>query len=166
MKFGKRDKSIVDALFLLALFAVFLICALFVVLFGAKIYKNTVEASEDNFTKRTSYTYITEKIRQHDNSHGVVIEDTENGSVIRLTQEIDDRLYYTFLYCDDNYLKEYTSSNETFDKSYGSEIIEVKSLTSEKVNDSLYLFTIVDLKDSPLPFYVSLASNQGGDANE
>lgn len=166
MKFGKRDKSIVDALFLLALFGVFLICALFIVLFGAKIYKNTVASSAESFTMRTGYTYITEKIRQHDNEHGIVIEDTDNGSVIKLAQSVDDKLYYTFLYCDENYLKEYTSSNETFDKALGSKIMEIQSLESIKVSDSLYFFRLTDMDNNPIEFLVTYMSKVGGDANE
>lgn len=166
MKFGKRDKSIVDALFLLALFGVFLICALFIVLFGAKIYKNTVAASAESFTMRTGYTYITEKIRQHDNENGVVIEDTDNGSVIRLGETVDDKVYYTFLYCDEGYLKEYTGSNDTFDKALGAKIMEIKSLESIKVSDSLYFFRLTDVDDNPIEFLVTYMSKAGGEANE
>ena len=63
MKSTRRDKSIVDMLFLLALFGVFLISALFIVLFGANIYKKTVNDMDANFSARTSVSYITEKIR-------------------------------------------------------------------------------------------------------
>ena len=58
MKFGKRDKSIIDALFILALFAVFLICALFIVLFGAKIYKSTVKSSEVSFENKIGRAHV------------------------------------------------------------------------------------------------------------
>lgn len=166
MKFGKRDKSIVDALFLLALFGVFLICALFIVLFGAKIYKNTVKSSEDSFIERTCYTYITEKIRQNDNSKGVIIEDDAGGSVITLSKTVNDSNYVTYLYCDEGFLKEYTTSSANpLNKSAGTKIIELNELDAEKCSDNLYKFRL-NGKDVSTSFFVSITSDLGGADNE
>lgn len=163
MNFGKRDKSIVDALFLLALFGVFLICALFIVLFGAKIYKNTVKSSEDSFIERTCYTYITEKIRQNDNSNGVLIDNSSDGTVLVLTKTISDKDYVTYLYCDEGYLKEYTTSaDNSLRKSAGTNIIELDSMYAEKCNNNLYYFTLSGA-DISTSFYVSITSDIGGD---
>ena len=52
MNFAKRNKSVVDFLFILALFGAFAITALFVVLFGARIYKTTVSNMNTNYEKR------------------------------------------------------------------------------------------------------------------
>lgn len=169
MKFGKRNKSIVDALFLLAVFGIFLICALFIVLFGAKIYKNTVKSSNDSFFERTCYTYITEKIRQNDNEAGVVIEDYNGSSVVKLTKSYDGKDYVTYLFMDDGYLKEYTSAAGTaFNPSAGSEIIELSSLEAKKCNDNLYKFFLSDEEGNKSSFFVSITSNvtSGGDEDE
>lgn len=166
MKFGKRDKSIVDALFLLALFGVFLICALFIVLFGAKIYKNTVKSSEDSFIERTCYTYITEKVRQNDNAKGISIEDGDNGSIVKLTKTVNDSDYITYLYCDGEYLKEYTTSaGNPLSASSGTNIIELNELVAEKCNDNLYEFSLKGA-DVSTNFFVSVTSDLGGADNE
>lgn len=165
MNLRRRDKSIVDTLFLLALFGVFLICALFIVLFGAKIYKNTVKSSEDSFINRTCYTYITEKVRQNDNSKGICIDSSDSGTVIKLTRTVSDKEYNTYLYCDDGYLKEYTtSSDNSLNKSAGSSIIELNSIDAHKCNDNLYYFTLTGA-DFSTSFYVSITSDIGGDDN-
>lgn len=162
MKFGKRDKSIVDALFLLVLFGVFLICALFIVLFGAKIYKNTVKSSEDSFFKRTCYTYVTEKIRQNDNSNGILIDDT-----VTLTRTVDGNDYVTYLFVDDGYLKEYTTSaGNSYNAAAATKIIEMSSMDVEKCNDNLYKFTMRDIDGKETTFYTSITSNVGGGVNE
>ena len=75
MNFAKRNKSIVDFLFILALFGAFAITALFVVLFGARVYKTTVSNMNTNFEKRTAMSYVTEKIRSHDYTGGVEVTD-------------------------------------------------------------------------------------------
>lgn len=166
MKFGKRDKSIVDALFLLALFGVFLICALFVVLFGAKIYKNTVQGSESSFKERTCYTYITEKIRQNDNTNGIIIGTEDGKTVVTLTKTANDNDYVTYLYCDEGQLKEYTTSaGNAFNKSAGTRILDLDSLSAEKCNDNLYRFTLAG-DDISTSFYVSVTSDIGGGLDE
>lgn len=166
MKFGKRDKSIVDALFLLALFGVFLICALFIVLFGAKIYKNTVKGSEESFIERTCYTYITEKIRQNDNSKGVEIIPSDTGAIIKLTKTVSDKDYSTYLYCDEGFLKEYTTySDNDLNKKAGIKIIELTDMEAAKCNDNLYSFTLTADSQST-SFYVSVTSSIGGASDE
>ena len=59
MNFAKRNKSIVDFLFILALFGAFAITALFVMLFGARIYESTVANMNTNYEKRTGRKYVT-----------------------------------------------------------------------------------------------------------
>ena len=166
MNSKRRDKSIVDSLFLLALFGVFLICALFIVLFGAKIYKNTVKSSDDRFITRTSYTYITEKIRQNDNSKGIKIDTTGSNSVIILTRTENGKDYETFLYCDEGYLKEYTSAaGNTFNKASGTKIIALDSMYAEQCGTNLYSFTLTG-SDISTDFHVSISSNIGGGIDE
>jgi len=163
MKFGKRDKSIVDALFLLALFGVFLICALFIVLFGAKIYKNTVKSSEDSFFSRTCTTYITEKIRQNDNSKGIIISENNGQAVIELTKTVNDKDYVTYIFVDDGYLKEYTTSaGNDYNADTATRIIELKSMDVIKCSDSLYDFYMVNKDGVESSFYVSVSSDVSG----
>lgn len=166
MKFGKRDKSIIDALFILALFAVFLICALFIVLFGAKIYKSTVKSSEVSFENRTCYTYIIEKIRQNDNLNGILISDDSDGSVITLTRNVNGKDYATYLYCDEGYLKEYTTlSDNELNKSAGTKITPLESMSAIECTPNLYKFTLKG-ENVDTSFHVSLTSYTGGDVNE
>ena len=107
MNFAKRNKSVVDFLFILALFGAFAITALFVVLFGARIYKSTVSNMDTNYEKRTAMSYITEKMRSHDYTGGAEVSD--ENSVLKLYQNIDDRSYVTYLFLKDGYLKEFTA---------------------------------------------------------
>lgn len=166
MKFGKRDKSIIDALFILALFAVFLICALFIVLFGAKIYKSTVNSSEVSFENRTCYTYITEKIRQNDNANGVTISDDADGSIITLTRSVNGKDYATYLYCDEGYLKEYTTlSDNELNKLAGTKITPLDNMNAVECTPNLYKFTLKS-DNVDTSFHVSVTSYTGGDVNE
>lgn len=167
MKFGKRDKSIVDSLFLLVLLGVFLICALFIVLFGAKIYKNTVKSSEDSFFERTCCTYITEKIRQNDNSNGVSLLEEKGNDVLKLTKDINSNSFSTYLYCDDGYIKEYTRASDLpFDPSYGTNVIGASSFVVTKHSEHLLEFIVSNEEGVSTDFFVSIKSDIGGIGDE
>ena len=173
MNFAKRNKSIVDFLFILALFGAFAITALFVVLFGARVYKTTVSNMNTNYEKRTAMSYITEKIRSHDHTGGIEVSDMsgtgEAGghSVLKLYQDIKDKRYVTYLFVADGYLKEFTAE-ETYDFDYGAgtPILAVKEFSVRKESDSMFYFSITDHNDEKTEFFVTLYSGTDGDTDE
>ena len=58
-----ENRHIVDTLFVLTLFAVFAICSMLLIAFGANIYQKTINNYEEHFNIATSVAYINEKIR-------------------------------------------------------------------------------------------------------
>ncbi len=163
MNFKNREKPIVDILFILALFCAFLVSALFIILFGAKIYRSTVSDMDTNFTSRTSLSYITEKMRQHDSVGGAEVRFIDEQPVLVLTQVQDDVNYCTYLFSHDGYLKEITAKdNFMFDFSGGQNILALTDFSATEINDSLYKFHIVDTDNNEIEFYVSLYSRTNG----
>lgn len=169
MNFSKRNRSIVDFLFILALFGAFAITGLLVVLFGSKVYQSTVEKMDKNYAARTALSYVTEKVRSHDYTNGIEAADIEvsekNGySVLLLKETVNDKTYNTYMYVADGMLKEFTA-DENYDFNYdaGTDILEIKEFTINKINDSLYKFTIVDSYDDSTQFFVSVLSETDGE---
>ena len=159
MNFKRRGRSIVDMLFILALFAVFMISALFIVLFGAKIYQRIIADSDTNYISRTSIAYISEKIHQHDERDGVSVSYNNNAPVLRLSETYGDSMYYTYLYEQNSVLKEITCPAEyepVF--SAGQQILEITSFNVEEQNGNLYRFEITDVDGNEINFYVSVNS--------
>lgn len=174
MNLLKRQKSIVDVIFMITVFGVFMLSALFVVLFGAKIYKRTAHDMSVNFNSRTALAYVTEKVHQHDRRGGVDITIKDGKPVLKLTQYINSDEYCTYLYEHDGYLKELTAKGDVgLVKSAGKEILKISEFTAQKENDSLYRFEIMDDEGNATQFYVSLCSytygtgeDMGGEADE
>ncbi len=173
MNFAKRNKSIVDFLFILALFGAFAITALFVVLFGARVYRTTVANMNTNFEKRTAMSYVTEKIRSHDYTGGVEVTDVEGAasadehSALKLYQRMGDKNYITYLFVSDGYLKEFTAEESyDFDYKTGTQILAVRDFYVSKISDSMYHFRITDTNDETTEFYVTLYSGTDGDGDE
>lgn len=167
MNLLKRQKSIVDVIFMITVFGVFMLSALFVVLFGAKIYKRTAHDMSVNFSSRTALAYVTEKMHQHDRHGGVDVTIEDGKPVLKLTQFINSDEYCTYLYEYDGHLKELTAKGDVgLVKSAGKNILSLSSFTAYKETDSLYRFNIVDDEGNETEFYVSLYSYSGGDWNE
>ena len=174
MNLLKRQKSIVDVIFMITVFGVFMLSALFVVLFGAKIYKRTAHDMSVNFNSRTALAYVTEKVHQHDRRGGVDITIKDGKPVLKLTQYINSDEYCTYLYEHGGYLKELTAKGDIdLVKSAGKEILKISEFTAQKENDSLYRFIIADDEGNETEFYVSLYSysygageDMGGEGDE
>ncbi|MCR5221905.1 MAG: DUF4860 domain-containing protein [Lachnospiraceae bacterium] len=170
MNLKMRNKPIVDILFLLALFSVFLISALFIVLFGAKIYRNTVSGMEENFKSRTALSYVTEKMRQFDHSGGATVIHYGETPVLVLNERVGDNDYSTFLYEQDGYLTELTArSDYDFDLTGGTKVVPVSGFFVERVTDSLYRFTLTDENGESVSYYVaeySHTNNEEGMTHE
>ncbi len=161
---NKREKSIVDALFILVTFGVLMICALFIVLFGARVYKKTAHDMNLNFTSRTALAYVSEKMHQHDR-HGCVDVMIDDGHpVLKLTQYINSDEYCTYLYSHEGYLKELTAKGDIgLIRNAGKNIIRLNDFTAARINSSLYRFNITDEEGNRTEFFVSLYSTQDED---
>ena len=60
----RQQRHIIDILFVLALFGIFALSAIFLITIGANIYGKTMNNMERNFDTRTALAYITEKVRR------------------------------------------------------------------------------------------------------
>ena len=159
MNLLKRDRSIVDIIFMITVFGVFMLSALFVVLFGARIYKKTAHDMSVNFSSRTSLAYVTEKLHQHDRRNGVQIIEDSAGPVLKMSQFVNSDEYCTYLYEHDGFLKELTVRGDIdLVRSAGKNILKLNRFSSTKVSDSLYRFNIEDEEGNKTEFYVSLYS--------
>ena len=159
---------------MITVFGVFMLSALFVVLFGAKIYRRTAHDMSVNFNSRTALAYVTEKVHQHDRRGGVDITIKDGKPVLKLMQYINSDEYCTYLYEHGGYLKELTAKGDVgLVKSAGKEILKISEFTAQKENDSLYRFMIADDEGNETEFYVSLYSysygageDMGGEGDE
>lgn len=173
MNRDQAKRPMVDTLFLLALFGVFTICLLFVVLFGARIYHRIVIDMEDHTFTRTTQAYITEKIHQQDCRKAPEIFTTPEGYTgLKLTQLVEDKPYYTYLYQSKESLMEVTYAQEaSFDIAGGTPILTLDSFSVEETSPGLFRFEIsrksdASSSDETISFYVAVRSNTGGNDHE
>ncbi|MBQ7919306.1 MAG: DUF4860 domain-containing protein [Lachnospiraceae bacterium] len=137
----KEKPHIVDVLFVLALFGVFTLSALVLVILGANIYKQTVSHMTNNYDSRMACSYFAEKIRQNDLASSVELGELYDTEALVFSQEINGETYATYLYYHEGYLKELfikKGSNIGDDPlAAGNPIMELEYLDMELISDNL-----------------------------
>ncbi|MCF2680611.1 DUF4860 domain-containing protein [Faecalicatena contorta] len=159
MRLQTKHKHMIDFLFPVALFFVFALSSLTVVLLAAGIYQSTTEDSALNDTARTSLSYITEKIHQNDTKGMVSLGTFDGCDALVLQQTYNDENYYTYIYAYENELKElFIKDGANATASDGKAILQVKDFSIELVNDQLLKFQCVDKNDRTASVIVGLRS--------
>lgn len=159
----QQEHHIIDILFVIALFCIFALSAVFLITVGANIYGKTVSHMEDNFNCRTSFAYVTEKIRQADKNGAVSVGEFNGLPAILITESVDDTHYITYLYEYNGFLKELMIREDTpLSPEAGQDILPVTEFSFQKMNDKLFAFTIATDEESSCRLFVSKKST-GGD---
>ncbi len=159
MDFKQKNRHMVDVLFVIALFCVFAICALMLVIIGSDVYRKTVRSMDQNYNTRTSFAYITEKIRQFDSEDAVSVGSLDGTDALVLTTTANDTAYSTYIYMYDGYLKElFTKSDTAISLESGQNILPLSDFTLTAINEHLYQFTLTSENNSTYSLYVSTRS--------
>lgn len=162
----RQERHIIDILFVIALFCIFALSAVFLISIGANIYGKTVSHMDSNFSGRTSFAYVTEKIRQADKEGAVSIGELEGRPALLITETLEGTDYIIYLYEHNGYLKELMVRKDTpLPPSAGQEILEVSEFSLTQINDKLFAFTIATDEENIYRLYVSEKS-VGGSSNE
>ncbi len=122
---GNQRGQMVNTLFTMLLFLVFVLCALFTVLIGGKVYENINVRTEATYRGDVALSYIANKVRQQDTAGMVELTDVDGTAVLRLKQMINDRVYHTDIYYRDGKLYElFTAADSGLGVNDGIEIME------------------------------------------
>ena len=161
MKSRNENHHIIDLLFTLALFCVFAASALFVIIIGAQVYRSTVQQMEDNYSVRTSLSYVAEKIRQNDRDSAVSIGELDGCPALILKQEYEEKTLTTYIYEYEGFLRElFVSSDAVPHAKDGQQIMVVHSFAMEEISPSLFHFTSADARGNEADIYVSVKSER------
>ena len=145
MRFRTQKNHMIDYLFPVALFFVFAVSALTVILLATNIYRSATEHSSLNYTAGTTLSYISEKIHQSDENGSISIGTFDGLDALILEQEYNGTSYFTYIYTDENELKElFVKEGVQADASSGRPILQVKSFEMEPVSDHTFRFTCTD----------------------
>ena len=87
-----------EQLFPALLFFVFLLCTIFTILIGSRVYENIRERDNLSFHTDAALAYMTNKVRQGDMADAISIREIDDCQVLVLTSDYDGDLYETWIY--------------------------------------------------------------------
>lgn len=151
----------IDFLFPVALFFVFTLSALTIILLAAGIYRSSIEESSLNDTARTSLSYISEKVHQHDSADCVSLGSFDGQDALILKQTVNGETYYTYIYCYENELKEmFAKADADCSASDGKTILKVKDFSMKQANSQRFTFDCTNTNGETASITVALKSEQ------
>lgn len=162
MKQQKQQKGqTVNLLFTMLLFLVFVLCALFTVLIGGKVYENINSRIEENYSGQVVLNYVANKVRQGDQADSVSVKTIEDTSVLELSKEINGSRYVTWIYYRDGAVRElFTNEGSGLGLKDGLEIMECQGLDFKQEGDVLEV-TVTGAVQSGL--FLNIRSGGGQD---
>ena len=105
----------VHRIFVVMIFGLFLLFLLLMLLFGARAYSVSVAGSQKNNNLYTATAYVTAKFRQHDTGtdQEIYCDTLGNSQALCMTDIIEGAKYITYIYLQDNSLKELFTATDT-----------------------------------------------------
>ena len=144
---------------LLILFVVFafVLCSLFLILYGAHVYTTIRDRVESDFDRRMSISYITNKLRASDVEGGVLLEDGGSSLILSAGQD-DPSSLLIYIYFHNGSIMEYVmQDDDVFDPLDGEAIMAADSFSIQPVPGGLR--THIGVGQEIISFTVSMRSD-------
>lgn len=159
MRQTEKKHHTIQSLFVAALFGVFGLCCIIVLIFGTRIYQGIVKAGESNAQLRTSLSYVAEKVHQNDTSDSIRLGSIEETPALLLSDTYDGTDYTTYIYFWEGQLKEQTlRTGLTPLPKAGQAITELNDFRISQISDTLYCFTASTSSGKEMSIYVDSRS--------
>lgn len=135
----RRREYITDLMFVILLLLLFTSFGLCVVMIGARVYKNTVNNMEKNYSSRTAIAYLEEKIRQNNEVGKIEVTTIEKNQSLVIHSMVNEEKYVTYIYCYDGLLWElYTKASNKVKLGMGQSLVKLSNLSIEELKNGLY----------------------------
>ena len=145
---GKRSRLLEIAPNFL-LFFLFACCMFFVLISGAKSYKNVTAVMEEQFSVNTCISYVTAKVRHYDSEGAVTVGKIDDTDALLFKEKIAGEEYLTYLYCYDGSLMElFCSADMEVLPIEGQQIMELDSLELSAEGDIIHFSCEINEKQA------------------
>ena len=165
MGFHFKRRHMIDFIFPLALFLVFTLSALTLILLAAGIYQSSTESSAQQYTARTALAYISEKIHQNDESGSIYLGNIDECDALIIDQIYDAEIYHTYIYAygytygNEQSLKElFIKDGAEASAADGRTILEIRDFSMEQLSDNLFQFECTDTKNNTISTIIGIRS--------
>ncbi len=161
---GQNPRRGAEQLYPTLLFFVFLLCTIFTILIGSRVYENIRARDNASFRADTALAYMTNKVRQNDIAGMISIREDNGYPVLVLANDFDGVFYETWIYQMDGALWElFTQAGSGVDVYGGQRIMDcgpVSFALEEQAQDTALL--TISLEDTREASLLLRSGRKGG----
>ena len=130
----RTEKHSVDLVFILLLFAGFLLTAVLLVTMGTREYRGIVETMQENSSLRTPHAYLMQAVHQGKEEDAIHVEEINGVRTLAIRREIAGRPYIMRIYAYKDSLREMLTpeGNYDFTLAAGTMILPIRDLELEE----------------------------------
>ncbi len=140
---NRNDGQAMSVLFTMLLFLVFIMCALFTVLAGSKVYENISSRMDQTYTGSVALQYVANKVRQGDTDGAVEVKTVDGQPVLEIRESIEGGDYITWIYYYEGSIRElFTYEDSGLGLADGLEILECDGLELTQDGQLLHVTTL------------------------
>ncbi len=136
-----RISYVVELLFSLVLFTVFVIGAFFILLFGANAYQNMVNTQQYQDENQMAIAYLSTKVQQAPSADGIQVVEIDGVTCLVVEEVINDKAYSTVVYYQDGALWELFTASDRVDIANATKVLNVTQVEMSEENSG-YRFEI------------------------
>ena len=128
----RQRSEAINGLLVFLIYGMFALFALFLVVIGARVYKNVVTTGDSNAAVRTGFCYISNKVRMYGGKGSVSLEERDGYQVLTLRSLISDGEYETRIFYNDGVLwEQFAPAGIDFDPGDGEKIVALSAFSME-----------------------------------
>lgn len=165
---NSRPSGSIDFIFSMILFLVFILCSVFTILIGSRVYGNIRARNDAAFYSDTALSYITNKVRQADRTDSVEVRSIDGQNVLVLSSDYDGVLYETWIYTKDGSLMElFSEQSSGLSTEDGLPVMECPPVSFAIDKAAAGEMLVITLEGKPSPstaklFLRSVSNPEGG----
>lgn len=132
-----RRSYVVEVLFTLILFTVFVLGSFFILLFGAQGYRTLVENQNHQEELRLTLSYLSTRVQQAPSASAIAMEEIENIPCLMIEEQLEGVTYVTVIFYQDHSLWELFVRKDRMDLSMATAIASIENLTMQESQGQL-----------------------------
>lgn len=137
-----KSKGIFDSVIITALFCVYVVSVIFVLISGIRVYRSAAAAMIERYEKKTLISYLTVKIRHYDASDSIGIGYAGKEEALVLTEKYGSEIFKTYIYCYEGSVRElFIRDSATVETGDGEIITAAENLEFDMLSPSLIKVT-------------------------
>ncbi len=139
-----KERNSINGLLIFLVYGMFALFSLFLVVIGARVYRDVVTCGKRNTAVRSSFVYLANKIRMESGSSDSIYLEERNDLNVLVLKSAESE-YETLIYFYDGMLREYVGQqNGDFEPKAGEKILDVESFEMEELASGLLNLTMTD----------------------